>query len=68
MNMNIRDTATALGGLVVIMASAAAAVTIRALLTAPATVVGMLDGGDGQPIQLVVKALSDALWSIVRYL
>jgi len=66
--MNMRDAATTVGGLVMVMASAAAGVTIRALLTAPTTVVGVLDAGDGQAIQLVVRALSDALWSIVRYL
>jgi hypothetical protein len=66
--MNIRDAATAVGGVVMVMATAAAGVTIRALLTAPTTVVGMLDAQDGQAIHVVVRALSDALWSIVRYL
>ena len=66
--MNIRDLAATVGGLVMITASAAAGLTIRALLTAPTTVVGMLDARDGQPIQVVARALSDALWSIIRYL
>ena len=66
--MNIKDLATTVGGLVVIVASAAAGATIRALVTAPTAVVGMLDAGDGQTVQLVVRALSDVLWSIVRYL
>jgi hypothetical protein len=51
-----------------VMATAAAGFTIRALLTAPTTVVGMLDAQDGQPIQVLVHVLSNALWSIVRYL
>ena len=66
--MNIRDAATTVGGVVMVMATAAAGVTIRALLTAPTSVVGMLDAREGQPIQAVVHVLSDALWSIVRYL
>ena len=65
--MNLRDVVTTFGGVVMVTASAAAAVTIRALLTAPTTVAGLLNG-DGQPFQVVVRALCDALWHIVRYL
>jgi hypothetical protein len=66
--MNMRDAATTVGGVVMVMATAAAGFTIRALLTAPTTVVGMLEAQDGPPIQAVVHVLSNALWSIVRYL
>ena len=39
-----------------------------ALVTAPASVAGMLNGPTGQPLRFVVRALSDVLLGVVRHL
>ena len=66
--MNLRDAATAVGGLVALGASAAAGMTIWVLLTAPTTVAGMVSGADAAPLRLMARVLLDALSQLVRYL
>ena len=65
--MKVRDIATTLAGLVAVMASFAAMVSIRLLLTAPTTLGGSLNGGSG-PFEVVGRALYETLAGIVRYL
>jgi hypothetical protein len=65
--MRVRDIATSLAGLIAVMASAAAMVSIRLLLTDPATLGGSVHGG-GDPLHVVARALYEVLAGIVRYL
>jgi hypothetical protein len=65
--MNRRDAMTTIGALVMAACSTVAGTTIWALLTAPASVAVMLNGPDGQPFRLIVRALSEALLGVVRH-
>ena len=66
--MSLRDFATTLGGLVMVSASAAAGLTIWVLLTAPTAVAGALNGGEGNALQIVARALYAAFSFLGRYL
>jgi hypothetical protein len=66
--MSAREAMTTVGGVVMVAASTIAGTTFWMLLTAPATVAGILNGPDGQPLRFVVRALSAALLGVVRHL
>ena len=64
--MKANDIVTTLGGLVLLGASAAAALTIRILITSPTSVAGMTDGRDG--LHAIANVLIAALSHLARYL
>ena len=65
--MKTGDIVMTLAGLVAAGASAAAALSIQLLLTAPMTVAGAMEGSDG-PVRALARALYEALAHLVRHL
>jgi hypothetical protein len=65
--MTLRNIATTVAGVVVVVASTTAGSVIWLLLTAPTSVAGALDGHATGAVQIVVHALYAALSHFVSY-
>ena len=65
MKARAHDILATTAGLIMVVASAAAGVAIRLLLTAPASVTTVMDGHVGGPIYAVVRALYEAVSRMV---